>query len=192
MKKIAPKKIVNLQNIFILFQNPLYLNLKRVLLIAIALYSVTISSQVTPTFTVKEMKLFISDLKVLEQNSKLSFSNAQNVENLVNNVQPSIYFYSGVVNSYGDKPSKLYTNIQSLNGLNNAILLNNNIEIVEIKIENQSDLNMKIDLSLFSNFEKLKYIYILSSITITDQNISKMMLNYDEKYSVFYKIEKGE
>jgi len=192
MKKNISKKIVNLQNIFILFQNQHFLSLKRVLLIVMVFYSVTISAQVAPAFTAKEVKLFVSDLKMLEQNSTLSFSNAKNVENLVNNVQPSIYFYSGVVNTYGDRPSKLYTNVPSLSRLKNQNLLNNNIEIVEIKIDNLSDLNSKIDLSLFSDFEKLKYIYILSSITITEQNISNLILNYDEKYSIFYKIEKGE
>ncbi|WP_304196353.1 hypothetical protein [Flavobacterium alvei] len=192
MKKNTLNLIVNPNNNFILFQTPLYLNLKRVLLFVIAFYSVSISAQVGPAFSVKELKLFISDMKLTEKNSNLSFSNAQNVENLVYTIQPSIYLYSGNLKTYGEKPTKLYTDISSLNGINNPNLLNNNIEIVEIKIDNLSNLNSKIDLSVFSNFEKLKYIYILSRVSITEQNISSMILNYDEKYSIFYKVDKGE
>ncbi|POY35337.1 hypothetical protein C3L50_16145 [Flavobacterium alvei] len=192
MKKNTLNLIVNPNNNFILFQTPLYLNLKRVLLFVIAFYSVSISAQVSPAFSVKELKLFISDMKLTEKNSNLSFSNAQNVENLVYTIQPSIYLYSGNLKTYGEKPTKLYTDISSLNGINNPNLLNNNIEIVEIKIDNLSNLNSKIDLSVFSNFEKLKYIYILSRVSITEQNISSMILNYDEKYSIFYKVDKGE
>ena len=66
------------------------------------------------------------------------------------------------------------------------------IEIVIIKIDNASQLNASINLALLSNFKKLKYIYIVSSITISSNEIANMITNYDEKYSVFYKIDKGD
>jgi hypothetical protein len=142
--------------------------------------------------TIMEVNAYISSLKAIEQNSASSFSNAQNVEDLVYKLQSSVYFNSGVVKTFGENPKNLYTDIASLNGMSNASLLKNNIEIVIIKINNANDLNSKIDLTVFSDFYKLKYLYIVSSVNTTEQNIVKMIYNYDEQYSIFYKIEKGE
>lgn len=149
-------------------------------------------SENTVTPSVMEVNTYISYLNAAEQNSPSSFSNAQNVESLVSELQSSIYFNSGIVKTYGEKPKNLYTDIASLNGIKNASLQKNNIEIVIININNANELNSKIDLNLFSDFSKLKYIYIVSTVTTTEQNITKMFLNYDEQYSIFYRIEKGE
>ncbi|MFI0490172.1 hypothetical protein [Flavobacterium sp.] len=136
-----------------------------------------------------ELNVYISYLKTLELSTTTSFSNEQNLEDLLFKIQPSIYFYSGVEKTYGDKPRNLYTDVASLNGLSNSNLLKNNIEIVAINCNN---LNSTIDLSVFSSFTKLKYIYILSNISITDQDITKMIVNYDERFNIFYKVVKGE
>jgi hypothetical protein len=146
----------------------------------------------TVTPTIMEVNAYISSLKAIEQNSPSSFSNAQNVEDLVFKLQSSVYFNSGVVKTFGENPKNLYTDIASLNGISSASLLKNNIEIVIIKINSVNDFNSKIDLAVFSDFNKLKYIYIVSSVNTAEQNIIKMFHNYDEQYSIFYKIEKGE
>jgi hypothetical protein len=147
-------------------------------------------SAVSPT--IMEVKAYISSLKVIEQNSPSGFSNAQNVNDLVYKLQSSVYFNSGVVKIFGENPKNLYTDIASLNGISSANLLKNNIEIVIIKINKANDLNSKIDLAVFSDFFKLKYIYIVSSVNTTEESIAKIFYNFDEQYSIFYKIEKGE
>ena len=194
MKKITQNLIIDLQN-NISIQRPLSTFIKRISFIVVFLFfSASISAQNGNTVTPKiiEVKTYISSLKTVEQNMNLSFSNAQNVENLVYNLQPSVYYFSGDTKTYGENPKNLYTDIASLNSISNAGFKKNNIEIVIIKINNANDLNSIIDLSLFSDFYKLKYIYILSSTTTTEQNIAKMFHNYEEQYSIFYKIEKGE
>ncbi len=194
MQKTTPKQVVNLQNFFYSLQKPLFSILKGVMIVAVFIsFCSTIYAQNSISSTpVLEVKSYMSSLRTLEQNSKSSYSNAQNLEDLLFKVQPSIYFFSGDIKSYGEKPKNLYTGISSLNGISNANLSKNNIEIVIIKIDSNNDLNSTIDLNVFSNFYKLKYIYILSSISITEQDISKMILNYDEQYTIFYKIDKGE
>lgn len=197
MKQKYPNQIVNLQNNFFIFPSPLFLNIKRVLLLLVfVFYGATVSAQVLNSNnsipTIMEVKSFITALRASEQNSGSTYSSAQNVENLLYNIQPSIYLTSGGVKTYGEKPKNLFTDIPSLNGLNNLSLLKNNIEIVIIKIDSANDLNSKIDLSVFSGFTNLKYIYILSRVTTTEQKITSMISNYDEKYSVFYKIDSGD
>ena len=82
--------------------------------------------------------------------------------------------------------------MNSLAQVDNLVTLKNNIEIITIKIDNASQLNASINLALLSNFKKLKYIYIVSSIDISSSEIANMITNYNEKYSVFYKIDNGD
>ncbi len=196
MKKLYSNLIVNLQDNFISIQKLDLLTLKRVILIVLLtlsgapIFAQTNSTTVTPP-QIMELSTYIASLKTLELNTTTSFSNEQNLEGLLYKIQSSIYFYSGVEKTYGDKPRNLYTDIASLNGLSNSSLLKDNIEIAIIKI-NASDLNSTIDLSQFSSFTKLKYIYILSNVAITEQDITKMIVNYDEHFNIFYKVDKGE
>jgi hypothetical protein len=195
MKKTTLNQIFNFKINLISVQHLLCLSIKRVVMLLIFSTSfINMSAQngntVTPT--VIDVNKHISSLKVIEQNSPSSFSNAQNIENLVYKIQPSIYLNSGVVKKHGEKPTNLFTDVTSLNGIANTSLEKNNIEIVIIKINNSNDLNSKINLSLFSDFYKLKYIYIVSDVNTTELSIANMFLNYDEQYSIFYKIDKGE
>jgi hypothetical protein len=194
MKKNAPNLILELLSNLIYIQRLLLSTKKRVTIILVFTFFCTaISAQNSNTTTpIVEVKSYISSLRTLEQNSNSTYSNAQNLEDLLYTVQPSIYFFSGDMKLYGEKPKNLYTEIPSLNRISGVGLLKKNIEMVIIKIDNRNDLNSTIDLNVFSNFYKLKYIYILSSIVITEQDISKMILNYDEKHSILYKIDKGE
>lgn len=194
MKKNSPNLIFELLSNLIYIQRLLLSTKKRVtILLIFTFFCTAISAQNSNTTTpIVELKSYISSLRTLEQNSNSTYSNAQNLEDLLYTVQPSIYFFSGDMKLYGEKPKNLYTEISSLNRISGVGLLKKNIEMVIIKIDNRNDLNSTIDLNVFSNFYKLKYIYILSSIVITEQDISKMILNYDEKYSILYKIDKGE
>jgi len=147
-------------------------------------------NSVTPV--IKEIKTYVSSLKTGDKKIKVSASNSQYIENLVFGVQPSIYFDSGIEKIFGDKPVKLFTDISSLRLIPSSISLKDDIEIVAIKIKNSNDLNSKIDLAIFSNFNNLKYIYILSSTNTSEQNIANMFINYNNQYSIFYKIEISE
>ena len=195
MKKTTLNQTVDFKINLISAQQILSLSIKRALLILMFFISfVNISAQnsssVTPT--VMDVKAFISSLKSGNAKMKVSVSNSQYVENLVFGIQPAIYFNSGTVKTYGDIPVKLFTDISSLNGIAGANLMKDNIEIIVIKLKSSTDLYTKIDLLKFSDFNKLKYIYILSSVSTTEQNIANMFLNYNQQYSIFYKIENAE
>jgi len=195
MKKNTPNQFVTLKNNLNPVQQHRPLTLNRVLLLLVFSFSLLdISAQngTTVTPTVMDVKAYISSLKTSNQKTRATVSTSQYVENLVFGIQPAVYFQSSVPKNYGDNPVKLFTDISSLKAIPNSNFSKDNIEIVVIKIKNNSELNAKIDLLEFSGFSKLKYIYILSSVNTTDQNISNMFLNYTNQYSIFYKIEIAE
>ena len=118
--------------------------------------------------------------------------NVQRLRNLITQVQPSEYFYSGEVKSYGNTPTNLFTDLSSLSQVNSSNINKQNIEIVTIRISTASELNSTIDLAAFSNFTSLKYIYFISNANTTSENISSHIVNYNSRFNLFYKIDRGD
>ncbi len=159
-------------------------NKNSTLLLVLFLFCNTLFAQNQSTVpVVKELDTYINALKSNNQSS------GESLEHLIYDLQPSIYYLSGKIEIYGDKPNTLYTEINAIKDANNSALLINDIELVNIKIV---DTNKKIDLSNFSKYQNLKYIYIVSKINLTDSEVVKMILNYDEKYTIIYKTLKEE
>ncbi|MGL2963686.1 hypothetical protein ACSVH2_07695 [Flavobacterium sp. RSB2_4_14] len=175
---------------------------KTIIILLLTFYSVTISAQssnriteAVPSMTVMDIDDFLAPTNGLQRTASPSTANSlnvQNVKSLIYNTQPSIYYFSGVEKVYGEKPKNLFTDLNSLSNLNNAISLKNNIEIITIKLENANQLNSSINLELFSSFKNLKYIYIVSSFDTNAQAIANMIVGINEQYSVFYNVEKGD
>jgi hypothetical protein len=175
---------------------------KIIIILLFTLYTVTTFSQNSTSITTSPASMnvvhiddFLATVNGLQRSpnqSAVVLLNIQNVKSLIYNTQPSIYYFSGVEKTYGEKPKNLFTDLYSLNNLNSAISLKNNIEIIIIKLENANQLNSTINLELFSSFKNLKYIYILSSFNTNAEAIANMIVGSNEKYSVFYNVVKGD
>lgn len=116
---------------------------------------------------------------------------ASRIEYLIREVQPSIYVSSDIVKKYGENPICLFTDSKSLRPNIFSNLPQDDIEILIIKINDSVDLNSQIDLSLFANYPKLKYIYILSAVETTENNLLQLVRNNNPNYKVFYNILKA-
>ncbi len=198
VKTNNPNILSNLQTNLLLFEKSSQIMKRKVILLLILVFFYSNSNaqlgtadQQNDVITVTNINSFFNAATkgTLSNVSKL---NAENLKTLTTTVQPSVYCYSNTVNTYGDKPVNLCVDMNSFAQVDNLVTLKNNIEIVIIKIDNASQLNSSINLALLSNFKKLKYIYIASSIDISSSEIANMITNYDEKYSVFYKIDNGD
>jgi hypothetical protein len=170
---------------------------KIMLLLILTLFTVTDYAQeyragASQTDLLQSQKIMHVDqlIESLRATSKNIDSNPLRIESLTKDVQPSIYVSSQDVKTYGDKPTCLFIDIKSLNTVNLSNLLINDIEIITIKINNTQDLSSMIDLSKFSNFPKLKYIYILSTVKSPKDEIIRLIKNNNPKYDVFYNILK--
>jgi len=136
--------------------------------------------------SINDRDVFLSSFSALGQPQ-----NGLHLKNLLDDLQPSVYFESGVVNAYGELPNSLFTNPESLSGLANAEIDAENIEIVTIRLSKISDVSRSIDLSVFSDYPKLKYVYILSAVANNPQNIIRSVRNVPNRTQVFYKIDLG-
>ena len=109
------------------------------------------------------------------------------IENLINNIQPSVYIEFDGVKIYGSQPICLFTNTNNFSNLLNFSYDKKNIEIINIRINNTNDLRNDLDFSILSNFEKLKYIYIVSDLKCNNSDIFEFITNIGN-YTVLYKI----
>ena len=194
MDKKAPNLFYNLINIGL--QNKIFYKQESLLLLIFLISCFSMSAQQIETeksAEVFELKSYISSANKKASQSKLTRNiNTQNLENLIYQTQPSVYFYNGEVKTYGEKPKNLFTEITSIGKLDQTAMLKNNIEIITININNESQANQFIDTNSFSSFKNLKYIYLVFNFPISQTKIPNIIRNYNDKYSVFYNISIGD
>ncbi len=126
--------------------------------------------------------------------SALPVNNAETlrVKSLLKDVHPAIYLGGGQVRSYGTEPVSLFTEVNAVNlTASVAELQRQTIEIVTINIDNVAELDGNIDMSMFSVFPNLKYVYIISSVETTPQKITNLLSEINPKFKVFYNIRKS-
>lgn len=167
---------------------------KVVLLFMFVMFITNISAQATiddDSPVIREISTYINSGTMMRA-AKPGYSDSKNLEDLVTKVQSSVYVKAGDVKSYGEKPKNLFTDLSSISQLVNLSIHKNNIEIIIISINSSSDLNSTINLSMLSSFKNLKYVYFVSKVAITSQSINSMISNYNEKYSIFYKVENSD
>ncbi len=196
MKTIIPNVIFNHQANFWLDKQRKIIKQKLLLVLILVSFCQNVLAQSTRNgeVVIREISSFLttaSSVSSARATTGISGINTDQLRNLVTTVQPSIYFFQGVVKTYGNAPTNLYTDANSLSQVNYLISEKDNIEIVIIHINTSSDLSSVIDLSLFSNFPNLKYIYILSNVETTKSVIVGLIQNNDERFRLFYKIDKG-
>lgn len=144
------------------------------------------------TLKITELNKFIDNLKSQEKLLKSEYSNAKWLENLLYEVQPSLYYYDGDLKSYGKNPTTLFTDIKSFNRISEIIIEASSVEIIRINITDKNDLNTILNSKEFQNFKKLKYIYFTSAIDINENDIIKILNNSEIEYSIFYSIYKRD
>ena len=200
MKKNNPNVLFNLQTNLLFEKTSQIMKQKLLLILMLVAFCSSIFAQGTranknETIVIREMNSFLSSSNIgtsARIANRIPAVDTNHLKDLISNVHSATYFYSGEVKTYGEQPAKLYTDLSSLNRLDSSITLKENIEIVTIEITDKSQLNASIDLSNLSNFSNLKFVYFISSLNITSENIASHIVKYDNRFNIFYKIDKGD
>ncbi len=192
-------KIETLNRLGMIFKI-LYLNKKRNKIVcfifllsffsSMSSFSQSLSKQVAPNAGMVQVDDYLVTLKTLPQTSN-NISPYNRLESLLREVQSSIYLTKGVVSTYGKNPVCIYSDVSSFDLLNSKLPLNNDVEILTIKIESSSDLKSPIDICSFTNLNKLKYIYLQINFDCKPNELSQFIKNCKTDHVVIYKIEKG-
>lgn len=196
MKKNIPDKLTDQPTLFIK-KIPLFTFDKISFLLVFIFYTMMLSAQqkriiaADQVSNISHIDRFLESQKVSASLRSSDENTSLYVETLIYDLQPSVYFMNGTEKTYGDNPVCLFTDVQSLSAFKNSSLKSDAIEIITIKIKSEADLNLTIDLSLFSGFPKLKYIYVLSEIKVSEKQIIKLIQNNNPKLNIFFNAVKG-
>ncbi len=195
MKTSSPNLLFNHQT-KLLFEKSSQVMKQKLLLMLLMVFlfsgSFAQGSRENGTIVVNDMNSILFPGGTARQAASSGAFDVTRLRNLVGEVQSSMYFYGSEVKTYGDVPTNLFTDLSSLNLVNNSITMKQNVEIVTVRIKTASELNSTIDLAVFSNFPNLKYIYFISGLNTTSENIASHVSNYDRRFNIFYTIEKGD
>lgn len=195
MERIIPNQFNNLLSNILLFRNSQIVSMKKLLLILVgALFCVHTNAQDNRTGSgaaLMDVNSYIAFLRSTETTGRSASSNATRLESLLKDVQPAVYLDRSNIRTFGDNPTALYTTVRSLQEVVSLVSTKEHIEIVTIGINQDSDLSLPIDLSVFSGFPNLKYVYILSSVETTGAVIGNLLRNNNTRFGVFYKVDKG-
>lgn len=198
MKKITLKNLGSQPTPF--FKKTHLFNFNKIaLLFVFIFYTMLLSAQQGRTIpttqnqysNISHIDSFLANQRTSVSSKSATVTTPLRIETLINDLQPSIYLLNGTEKTYGENPVCLFTNVQSLNAFKNSKLPSNVIEIITIKITSEADLNLAIDLALFSEFSKLQYIYILSEIKISEDQIIKIIKNNNPKLNILFNAVKA-
>lgn len=128
------------------------------------------------------------------QSAQLNNANRSNnvsyVKSLVKDLHSSIYLDRGRVNTYGEIPKCLFTDIESISMLKNSRMNLSSIEIITINIKSIEELRSTINLDDFSSISKLKVIHLNVHFDCTTEMLNPMIRSEKSNYLVLYSVEK--
>ncbi len=192
MKTMIPNQLINLQTNLKFEKSSEPMRIKVLLLLLLVTICTSVSAQRNldsdETLVVKEIDSYLNSQGAMRRTSETANSGVKNLEDLILNNQSSVYLNSGSVTTYGEKPKNLYTDLNSLNQITNAQFIKDYVEIVIVSVKNSAELSRTFDTSLLSSLKKLKYVYLVFDVNVTESNVARMIRNNNDKYSFFYKI----
>ncbi|WP_374548838.1 hypothetical protein [Flavobacterium sp.] len=190
---MSPKKITNLLDNALLFKIEKKLMVKALFfLLAILSIGTAEAQNAKEGVSITNIDDFVSSLQSSTQRNN-NGGEAAKVLSLANDANSSVYLMNNTMNTYGNRPECLFTDVNSFGMITNGSVPMSNVKMVIIKINRQSDLNAKLELSILDNFPSVKYVYILSSVSCTETAVKQVVKNSSSEstFNVFYKIAPG-
>lgn len=128
---------------------------------------------------------FSQDFKVLSPENNFAKKSSTSktavpseLNTLVSQLLPTVYYSKGTVSSYGETSAvRLETDIQGINSISEISSKLGNVKIAKIFLNNQSDLNSKINVDSLESFQSLKYVYVIAKFETSEAQISNMIIN---------------
>jgi len=117
----------------------------------------------------------------------------KHLENLAFKINPIIYFKNGNTTLIGESsPVVIDTDVASIFKLYEENSLYRTVEIITIRVENESELSAIIDLTNINGFRDLKYVYFLCTFNICPNPgceagiISQMIQGNESSNAIIY------
>ena len=136
----------------------------------------------------QEVKEFGKMLAAMKASTDVAVSSqASKLESLVYELHPSVNIQERIVSTFAEAPFICVDiDAQSVSKLKDVNPLFSHAELLTIRINNQNDLNMALDLASLKGFSNLKYINFICSFECSPEQVSKLIKTSDTKIIVSY------
>lgn len=169
----------NLSRFFLSFRNSM--NVKVLLLLVLPLISIA------QNVKIENADVFFKSAQL----TNVSRSNEINqIKSLIKDLHPSVYLEKGRVNTYGESPKCLFTDVESISLIKELKTDLSMLEIVTINIKSQKDLTTIIDLDAFLNYPKIKVIHLNIHFDCTADMLYPTIKSVKSNYIILYSVEK--
>jgi hypothetical protein len=113
---------------------------------------------------------------------------AKNLSALLNTKQEAIYISNQAVQVYGTKPRVVFVSLADLNQLSTVVAHQNNVELIQIRVDAGADFNQFRSNEQLASFKNLKYLHFvlpdLASRAQLDISLSALDLAYELMYTI--------
>jgi len=167
------------------------LNLKIFLIVCISILSINYTvAQVGTVIQLTDGDFESAQLKHITTKSSLQEKdNSQRFFEIANELLPTIYVKNGSIRKVKGEsnPVELKSDDFQLNSfLSSNNKLFESIELITIKLKQQSDLRKSINTATLKEFKNLKFILIKCYFECSDTQIRSIVLNTNPKITVYY------
>lgn len=138
----------------------------------------------------QNVKIESSDKYVKAQVSSSRNNDVSAIKSLIKDLHPSVYLTSGRINSYGESPISIFTDVESLGLLKTLRIDLSKIEIITITIKDRQELRSIIAINDFSKFSSLKVLHLNVQFDCTTDLLEPMIQGEKPNFVVLYSIEK--
>ena len=115
-----------------------------------------------------------------------SFQTDSRLSTSVNNLHPSIQVMDGQIKVLEAFSTTFFTDFVSKTTIGELAVPKSKIEVVTIQINDLGQLNSTFDMNIFSGFDRLKYVYLNSSVVLSPSNLFKMLENNGSQYKILF------
>lgn len=122
-------------------------------------------------------------------NVAASVANDARLKSLRHDLHPGIYFRDGELSLREKAATTLITDVASATVIGKEAFATSGIEMVTITVDSPSELSSFVDLSGFSDYERLKYIQVRASFPCSKDDLYRMLKNISTQYLILLNVD---
>jgi hypothetical protein len=158
------------------------------LLLCVALGFCTSGFAQTNSSTLRSSEAYLHELQA-KTATVFEKESAKNLSALLYAKQEAIYISNQVVQVYGTKPRVVFVSLADLNQLSTVVAHQNNVELMQIRVDAGADFNQLRSSEQLASFKNLKYLHFVLSDAASRAQLDISLAALDLPYELMYTIQ---
>ena len=132
----------------------------------------------------------IQNFAEVQNSLKNNSADYSRLTSLINDEYESVYILDESEKVYGKSPVTIYTNLANISKLGSTKFSTIGVELIRVEISTLSTNQTPLDMEVFKNYKKLKYLYFLLEDESQLSDLQRLIDFTEAEFLVFYQIVK--